>query len=240
MWKFMNKWHRRLGIVAALFVIMLVVTGLLLNHTGALTLDQRYVRNNLLLKLYNINPAQPPAGFKVNGHWISQVGERIYFDRIEIAENVKNLVGAVIPNDEIVAAFDGQLLLLEGNGEIIEHLGGTQGVPAGMRAIGLAKERGGLVVRGAHGDYSVDIDNLKWHEHSYLEADWSEPETLPAPLEAELMQLYRGKGLPVERVILDLHSGRLLGNFGVYLIDAMAILFLLLALSGIWMWYKKS
>jgi len=49
---------------------------------------------------------------------------------------------------------------------------------------------------------------------------------------------YRGKGLPGERVILDIHSGRILGYVGVLLVDFMAILFLLLAMSGIWMWYK--
>jgi hypothetical protein len=61
---------------------------------------------------------------------------------------------------------------------------------------------------------------------------------MPKDLHDKLMILYRGKGLPLERVILDIHSGRILGQAGVLLIDFMAILFLLLAMSGVWMWVK--
>ena len=49
----------------------------------------------------------------------------------------------------------------------------------------------------------------------------------------------RGSGLPVERVLLDLHSGRIFGKPGVYVVDAAAILFLVLAASGVWLWGKR-
>jgi len=57
-------------------------------------------------------------------------------------------------------------------------------------------------------------------------------------LREQLLRLYRGKGLPLERVIIDIHSGRILGQAGVLLVDFMALLFLSLAMSGVWMWYK--
>ncbi len=52
------------------------------------------------------------------------------------------------------------------------------------------------------------------------------------------MQLYRGNGLPLERIILDLHSGRMFGTFGEYVMDIVALLFIFLALSGGWMWCR--
>ena len=39
--------------------------------------------------------------------------------------------------------------------------------------------------------------------------------------------------------MLDLHSGRILGSWGVYLVDAAAILFMLLAITGVWLWGKR-
>ncbi len=54
-----------------------------------------------------------------------------------------------------------------------------------------------------------------------------------------LRNTWRGTGLPLERVLLDLHSGRILGEAGVWLVDAAALLFLLLAASGLWLWGRR-
>jgi Uncharacterized iron-regulated membrane protein len=197
------------------------------------------VQNSFLLDLYHINPEQSPGGYSVGDHWISQIGGRIYFDRNEVADNVEHLIGIAALYEEIVIAYDGKLLLLDEQGEVIEHLNGSEGVPAGMRAIGITASHE-LVIRGAHGDYLVDLENLKWHEEDYIKANWSQSQPLPEALSTELLRLYRGKGLPLERVILDLHSGRLLGAWGVYLVDLAAILFVLLAFSGIWMWTRRK
>jgi len=40
-----------------------------------------------------------------------------------------------------------------------------------------------------------------------------------------------------ERLLLDLHSGRLFGAAGVYVVDAAGLLFALLALSGVGTWW---
>ena len=54
------------------------------------------------------------------------------------------------------------------------------------------------------------------------------------------MQAYRGSGLSLERVILDLHSGRIVGQWGVYVVDGAALLFLALVITGLWMWMKQE
>jgi len=65
------------------------------------------------------------------------------------------------------------------------------------------------------------------------------PLALPPELEEKLMQAYRGSGLSLERVILDLHSGRIVGQWGVYVVDGAALLFLALVITGLWMWMKQ-
>ena len=222
-----------------MFVIMLVITGFMLNHTDGFDLEHTYVQDSLLLQMYNIHPQQPPKGFHAGQHWVSQVGGRVYFDQTEVLENVDQLIGAVMIDDEIVIAHDNHLLITDNRGGIIEQLGGSEGVPAGMRALG-ASNSGLLVIRGSHGDYQVDLDALDWREENIIAATWSSSEYIPDSLQAELLQLYRGKGLPYERVVQDIHSGRILGNWGVIIVDAAAILFFLLAISGVWMWCKKA
>lgn len=237
MWAFIHKWHRKIGITAAFFVMLLVITGLLLNHTDKLNLQSIFVKSDMLLDWYHIQPKGKASGFMINKHWVSQINSRIYFDQRELADHIDNLIGVVELNDEFVVALDGSLLILTLSGELVEGLAGAEGVPAGIKSIGLSEE-GELVIRAAHGDYLADLDATEWQEEEGLTVNWSEAQEIPKDLYDQLLILYRGKGLPVERVILDIHSGRILGYVGVLLVDFMAILFLLLAMSGVWMWVK--
>jgi len=237
MWAFIHKWHRKVGITAAFFVMLLVVTGLLLNHTDKLTLQNIYVKNDTLLKWYHIQPKGQIKSFRVEKHWFTQIGSHLYFDQKELAVHIENLFGAVRISDGFVIALDESLLILTLSGEIVEGISGTDGVPAGVISIGLS-ESGDIVISAAHGSYLADIDSPEWQEYKGSSVIWSDSREIPKDLYEQLLLLYRGKGLPLERLIQDLHSGRILGDAGVLLVDFMAVLFLLLAMSGAWMWFK--
>ncbi|MCZ6803402.1 MAG: PepSY-associated TM helix domain-containing protein, partial [Proteobacteria bacterium] len=161
-----------------------------------------------------------------------------YFNNKEIANNINKLIGIVTVNEIYVVAYDGQLTLLNKAGKIIEHLTGAEGVPAGMEAVG-NDNQGNVIIKAAHGYYQVNLDVLDWHEYDYLEADWSQASSIPEQLKRELLKQYRGSGLTIERVLLDLHSGRIVGFWGVYFVDFIAILFLILAFTGVWMWWYR-
>lgn len=238
MWKIIHNWHRKVGITAAFFVILLVISGLLLNHTDKLDLQNKFVKNDMLLNWYHIQPKGKVKGFMVNQHWFTQIDSRLYFDKMEVTNHIDGLFGAVSVSDGFVVALDERLLILTTSGEIIEEFSGTEGVPSGIKSIGLS-EGGEIVIRAAHGDYLADLETIEWHEEEGLIVDWSVPNEIPKDLIEQLLTLYRGTGLPVERIILDIHSGRILGHAGVLLVDFMAILFLMLAMSGVWVWYKK-
>jgi hypothetical protein len=238
MWKIIHNWHRKVGITAAFFVILLVISGLLLNHTDTLKLQNKFVKSELLLNWYHIQPKGKAIGFMVNQHWFTQIDSRLYFDRMEITNHIDSLFGVISISDGFVVALDERLLILTKSGEIIEGLSGADGVPSGIKSIGLS-EAGEIVIRAAHGDYLADLEATEWREEEGVIVNWSVPDEIPKDLIEQLLTLYRGTGLPVERIILDIHSGRILGHAGVLLVDFMAILFLLLAMSGVWVWYKK-
>ena len=237
MWAFIHKWHRKVGITAAFFVMLLVVTGLLLNHTDKLNLQNIFVQSEKLLQWYNIQPKGQIKGFSVDQHWLSQIDGRLYFDQMELTDHIEDLYGAVRISDGFVVALDGSLLILTQSGELVERLSGSEGVPSGIKSIGLSRA-GDIVIKAAHGDYIADLDTTEWQEQEGLVINWSVADEIPEKLREQLLRLYRGKGLPLERVIIDIHSGRILGQAGVLLVDFMAILFLSLAMSGVWMWYK--
>ena len=231
-------WHRYLGLGAALFVILLAITGLALNHTEALEMDATHVQSDLLLDWYGIHAPDEFASYSAGNIVFSEVNQHIYRDTERLVELRVPLIGAVSIRDTIILASLEQLTVLSAEGEVIEHLGSAAGVPAGMTAIGTSSE-GTIVIKAAHGYYLTDDSFLEWNETDTAEATWSGQIPTPPGLEAALRQAYRGTGLTLERIILDLHSGRILGNAGVLLVDAAAILFLLLACSGVWLWSRR-
>jgi len=239
MFPIIQKWHKNFGLFVALFVIFLVLSGIVLNHSQQLKLNANYIQSEWLLDLYQINPAREPLGYLSSDSWVIQVGERIYFNDREIAKDVNKLIGIVKINNVYVVAFDDHLTQLTKDGEIIEHLTGAEGVPAGMEAIGYDNQ-GNVIIKAAHGYYRVNLDVLNWKEYDYLEANWSTATPVPDQLKSDLLKQYRGSGLTFERVLLDLHSGRMIGQWGVYFVDIVATLFLILACSGVWMWWSRK
>ena len=50
---------------------------------------------------------------------------------------------------------------------------------------------------------------------------------------------YRGSGVPLHRIVADLHSGRFMGPVGPYVMDAAALTLILLAGSGFILWRRR-
>jgi PepSY-associated transmembrane protein len=237
--KIFHRWHRRIGISSALMVLLLSITGLFLNHTENFRLDQSYVNNEIVLNWYNIRPPQQPSSFNLDQIWITRIGDRLYFNDVELEQRSEVLWGVAMQQEMIVLALEDKLLLLTADGQQIEKLSGYDGVPAGITAIGM-NEYGELVLRAVHGDYLVDLNALAWEDYEEIAAEWSVEVATPESLEQKLLNLYRGKGLSWERLLLDIHSGRIFGDAGVYIVDLAALLFIFLALSGSWIWLRRQ
>lgn len=239
MFPLFQKWHKKFGVFSALIVIFLASSGIALNHSEQLNLNSIYIQADWLLDLYQIKPANDPISFESSDAWAVQIGERLYFNEKEIAKDITELKGLIEINDFYVVAYDGQLSLLTPDAELIEHLSGAAGVPAGMQAIGF-DDQANVIIRAAHGYYKVNLDELEWEEFDYLDATWSESTSVPDSLKSKLLKKYRGTGLTTERVLLDFHSGRIVGAWGVYFVDLIAVLFLILAFTGVWMWWARK
>lgn len=233
-------WHRYMGISAALIALVVAVTGILLNHTEDFQFDSEYVKATWILDWYGITPPQELHSYPAGDRFITLMGDHLYLNRREIEGEFHSLVGAVLLNDMFVTAVSDSILLLTPRGEIIEQLRGQDGVPAGLGAIGVDAD-GTLVARGSHDIYSPDADFLKWQrwENDAAQIKWARRERLPDKLKTSLQQHFMGEVLPTERVLLDLHSGRIFGKLGPWIFDIAALLLILLSLSGTWIWLKR-
>lgn len=236
----LKTWHRIAGLFAAAFLLLLTITGLLLMQADDLNLDGRYVSNDQLLDWYGIRPAPPPLTFAANNRFITQVGSRLYFDSIFLLNIDGQLIGAAPAADEILVATTGDLLLLTADGKVAELLSETAGIPRGLSHIGRTSN-GAIVLNAVDGHFIFDPLAVRFRSSdANLPIRWQDPAVAPAEIIESINRGYRGAGLSLERIIIDLHTGRLLGALGVALINVSSILLLVLIVSGIWLWIGRA
>lgn len=233
-------WHRYMGVSAALVVLIVAVTGLLLNHTEDFQFDQEYIQSDWVLDWYGIRAPDTLQTFLAGDRYVTLMGEHLYLNRREIEGNYRKLVGALLFEDMFIVAISNNILLLTPRGELIEQLQDKDGVPANIKQIGV-DANGTLIAQTNHGYYQPDTNFLDWKKSATepINVHWSKPGPLEPRLKNALQHHYRGEVLPVERVILDLHSGRFFGHLGPWIFDAAAMLLILLSLSGGWIWLKR-
>jgi hypothetical protein len=229
--------HRWLGLGCLLFVLLLSATGIALNHSSALELDARYVQAEWLLRWFGIAAPAPTASFLADGHWIALLGTRLYFDDIELADGITELVGVVATPEHMVIATASRVLLVSRAGTLVEQLDTAGLLPAPIVALGHAQR--GLVFDTHAGRFYSDEDLLEIVAGPGGGADWSAPRALSPEHLERLSALYRGRGLSLERLLLDLHSGRVLARTGTWLMDLVGAALIVLSLLGVLLWLQR-
>lgn len=238
-------WHRRIGLAALLLVIILAVTGILLNHTEQFKLDETYVSNSWLLSWYGIESGDEPVSYLVvteksktePRHIISTLDNQLFFDAAAVATIEQNMHGAIIAEEFIVVALDNELILLSFDGELIERISTSLSF-GDIQRLGKKYDRPVIETSDAL-FYMADEHILDWDVIFNDGIQWAEKYKLDDNEKEKLLLAYRGNGLKLERIILDLHSGRIFGHYGVYLMDAAAFALLWLSLSGLWVWSSR-
>lgn len=232
-------WHRYAGISAAILLLILAVTGLFLNHTVSLKMDRSFISNEWLLDWYDIEAPQRMISYATKRHNVTLVEDKLYLDKQSVEGHFESLAGAIELQDIIIIAIDTQLLLFTNEGELIERINDIDGRRVQLGAIGHVAEK---IAVQTNGFLLTDIDFSTWRvasQKDILDIDWSYPARLPVNIRHHLEHDYRSNILTLERIMLDLHSGRILGDSGVYLMDTAAIMLILLALSGSYIWLQQ-
>lgn len=237
----MRRLHRWLGIVVLAFVLLFAITGIALNHADDWRLDQRHVDWAWVLAAYGIDAPPPSASFADGGHRATLMGERLYFDGRELARGVESLAGTVAAGGVVVVAAARDVFLLTPAGELVERMPVGERLPGAIGGLGLAGRR--VVVKSEDALFRFDDELLlieRWREDAAEGVRWSAATPVGAGELAAIESLYRGRGVTVERLLLDLHSGRLFTRLGTLVMDAVAVLLILLSLTGLWMWLARS
>lgn len=235
----MRRLHRSFGVFAMLFVVLMVISGLALNHSNGLGLDHRKVSQSFLLDWYGLGKPSSIRSYAVGNDWLSFAGSQLYLNDKPVA-TIQGGVGAVSTGDLYIAAGVDELLLLDQEGSLVERIPWASISTTPIEAIGLQANMP-VSVKTAGQVWLADADLLNWQpaERPFTSSHWSSSAPAPEELQRSIMSLYRGEGLSLERVLLDLHSGRIFGSIGVLIYDMLALALGLLSISGLVLWFRS-
>ena len=234
----LHIWHRYVGITAALFVIILSITGLVLNFNDRLQLDQTHLHNTWLLDHYNIG-SFPVTSFQLQTNVVSKASDYVYLDGMYALNLREDLVGAIKLEKDFLLATQSSLLLIDQDGQIIEEIGTYSGLPE--KPLGIAITINGFpVIRGINTYWKGSKTLAAWQPLQGPHPKWVAPIETPKLLNEKIQQHARSHEISLERIFLDLHSGRLLGGWGQNIMSAAAVLLLILAITGTILWMQKK
>ncbi len=233
----LRRLHRYVGLLAALFVLWLATSGLLLQHAADLDLQHRFVTNAWLLSFYDVRAPARVLAFNAATAPVVQVDERVFVGPRRVLAELSPLQGALSAEQgTTVIALADELVRVNAQGEVVDRIGALEGLELPILQLGRGA-RGVLIVRNARGLQQVSDDFLNINVYPGREAQFSSSTPL-APVPEALSEAYRDGIISVERLIADMHAGRLPGGIATALIDLAALAMILLAISGLYMFAR--
>jgi PepSY-associated TM region len=233
--RFVRHWHARIGVLAALFFLLLALTGVALNHTDGLGLAKRQVRASWLMHWYGLRGEVPTLGYLFESGFFVGIPQHWVMDGRDIAAAPEPVVGAVELAGIRYLATSSAIHVYQQDGILVERLTGSALPATPIDHIGRAGEL--LMVQTAQGIFSSE-DGLDWKPDADIATDWSGQLPLSDDLRQQIEPLF-APALPLERILLDIHSGRIFGRYGPVVMDLAALVLMALSLSGIWIYLRS-
>lgn len=241
----LRKWHQRAGLAAFLFMTWLGATGLLINQSApwgydTLRIDWPWVTNGL----YGLSAVPPQEGYKAGGHWITKAGDAIVLDgeAVEYAMNDPHgmAMGEGPEQALLFIATRSSVVVLTEQGAIYDELRSPVLPVSEPQRLGTRDADGAVVVAGADDAYASTDGGFTWQPaDDVADVRWSEAEAL-AEAEREALMPFSQPSMSVERVLLDVHSGQIFGDFGKWVVNIVGVLAIVLGITGVWMYWRMN
>lgn len=236
------RWHRRIGAGAAIFLLLISVTGLLLNHTHDIGLDRMPLQNAWLRAYYGLESGETPVAVPhtLAGSALTVKDGQLWLGDSRVSD-CSRLVGVMSRREEVLVVCSDRLVLLTPDGQLIDQADSLRGIPSGLSAY--SEQGDTILLKTDDTSLGVNLSDLsvqtvaagpdvKWQGYAPA-GDAFAGNALVGDAAA------RAKTITWERVIQDLHSGRLFGKMGVWVVDILGIAAILLAASGLLLCFRR-
>lgn len=230
-------WHRRIGLVACVILLLLALTGILLNHSPQFGWDRKPISVQWILQSYGFRAPDRYDGVKIADHYWVLSGDQLFLDDLALASCSDPWHSLVYLNDLVVAACSDQVALFDVEGMLMESIK-TLPEPQ-LRAVAKVEGEGRLLLVYPHQQYLLDLESLEVEPTSGAKPVAEQHTKVPAALAESIKSSFKVSDLTWERFMLDLHAGRWFGGWGWLLMDIGAMFLITLSLSGVAMYVLR-
>jgi hypothetical protein len=208
------------------------MTGVVLNHASHLEIRDIKIHHPLLNKIYGL-PETDSYSYSVgaNNKFTYQNPDVLLGNHI-IGKCPKKLAGGAIKSRFIVIACENNLQLLDKDFRLIEIYQRFSGLPGDI--VSMAKgESDQIFIKTKTGTYIFDIEQDLFSPAIY-HGDFITPEK-----NTKMSEARNHNSITLDKLLLDIHSGRISGSLSLWLWDLVSICLVYLSLSGVWMHIKR-
>ena len=142
-----------------------------------------------------------------------------------------------VGSDSLGLACQHSVLIFDAQLNLLDVSDAYTGLPAEVVALGRCDAF--YCITTADRVYQLNEADFTWQPTAQSPSQLPVQNT-PAYIAEQILAQYRGSDLTWERVWLDIHAGRFLGAWGPWVMDFAALCFLLLAISGMYMWSQSA
>jgi len=255
------KFHNIIGLFVCLVLIHLSVTGIALNHTDKLNLNQAKISWNWLLNAYGISVPETKIAFAIEGNFFHLTNSKIFMNTQSIMRSEDILVGVINFDNQFIISTTDDIILINKSGDFIKKIKLPEISVPKINKIGSYVD--GIVVEINEIKFISDKNLENWVPKKDSDADkwtteisiplenwvpkkdsdtvkWSTEISIPRDMSNQIKKYYVGKGITIEQIILDLHSGVIFKSAGKFFMDIIALLLIFMSISGVWIWFIKK
>lgn len=186
---------------------------------------------------YGLKAPNKVISFNSGTQHVTQIEQGLYLDELEIGNVDETLIGVLKKGQLFILAFANKLILFSEGGEKIESIEAHHDLPVPILKVGYDQNK---ICLRSEKDYYFDLDALSFQAiENPIAPKWSDSAVMPKHLKDKLFENFQGH-ISLQKLILDLHSGKVLGALSVYFLDLVGIACLILTTSGLWLYFKRN
>ena len=227
--KALRKIHRWVGLLSALWLLQLAITGLLLQHADDFKLTQTYVSSPAVLQWFGYGTRQ--QAWDLNQQVIYQVDGVVGFSAVQVKMAVP-LTGAALWQDQWMVATANTLYGFNQQGETVLQLDDFDGLPTPISA--LSAEKGDLHIQ-ANDQWFMMLPSGEFQATTQTIKQPSQARPMTTAEQHQFFATALQDTLSYDKVLHGIHAG-IQGSKWLNSLSALALLFL--CLSGIYLFFK--
>ncbi|GKT12437.1 MAG: hypothetical protein ISEC1_P1415 [Thiomicrorhabdus sp.] len=235
---FARKLHRSIALFVAAGLLLLTLTGVLLNHSKALQLNDIKIQQPWLLQWYGLSPVEPTQSYQFKQNWLSQLDQQLYWNQIKI--RLQGDIQQVAKFQSFIfVQLNNKVAFLTDNGEFVDYIQVPFNLESFNKATFISKNQR-LYLKVDQQIWQLNHDLTAFNTLNNPSADFFNNTTLqinkpirplPNDLILQLIKQHPSK-LSLEKLLLELHNGYFLGSLGPWLLDLFALITMLSIITG--------